>query len=104
VAITARSGLRPVKELRDLRRGTKLTLREKLPKLYSQDLLSNLFRHPYTRIEFVEKDLGVSRITAARYLEQLTAAGLGDKRKIGKTNFYINRPLFALLSGVSLNP
>lgn len=103
VAVTARSGIEMVKNLRDLMQRTKQFLREKLPKLYSQDLLNHLFRHPYTKIEFVEKELGVSRITAAKYLGQLTTAGLLEKRKIGKTNFYINRPLFTLLSEVSLS-
>ena len=32
---------------------------------YSQDLLSNLFSHPYTKIEFLANDLKVSRQTAA---------------------------------------
>lgn len=105
VAVTARSGIDLVKNLRDLMQRTKQLLRDKLPRLYSQDLLNHLFRHPYTKIEFVENELGVSRITAAKYLGQLTTAGLLEKRKIGKTNFYINRPLFTLLSGVSLtNP
>ena len=45
---------------------------------------------------------GVSRPTASKYLEQLTGAGLVRKQKIGRTNLYINDPLFALLSGVSL--
>ena len=36
-------------------------------KFYSQDLLNNLFKHPYTKIEFLQNDLGVSRITAASY-------------------------------------
>jgi len=102
VAVTSRSGVLLVKALRDLMQRTKQLLREKLPKLYSQDLLNHLFRHPYTKIEFMEKELGVSRITAAKYLAQLTAEGLVEKRKIGKTNFYINLPLFTLLSGVSL--
>ena len=102
VAVTARSEIVLVKTLRDLMQRTKRSLRESLPKLYSQDLLNHLFRHPYTKTEFVELELGVSRITAAKYLGQLTAAGLLEKRKIGKTNFYINRPLFTLLSGVTL--
>ena len=33
-------------------------------KFYSQDLLNNLFSHPYTKIGFVERDLDVSRLTA----------------------------------------
>ncbi len=102
VAVTSRSAITLVKAFRDLMLRTKHDLRERLPKLYSQDLLNNLYRHPYTKIEFIERDLGVSRITATRYLEQLTVAGLVRKQKMGKTNFYINDPLFALLSNVTL--
>ena len=50
---------------------------------YSQDLLNNLFKHPYTKIEFVERDLGVSRITASKYLNQLATDGLLEKQKTG---------------------
>ena len=34
---------------------TKQHLRSELPKIYSQDLLNNLFKNPYTKIEFLEK-------------------------------------------------
>jgi len=37
-------------------------------KFYSQDLINNLFSHPYTKIEFLQRDLKVSRMTATRYL------------------------------------
>jgi Fic family protein len=67
--------------------------------LYSQDLLNNLFQYPYTKIEFIEKDLKVSRSTAIRYLEALVEKGLLKKQKIGRDNFFVNEPLFALLSG-----
>ena len=102
VAVTSRSAIGLVKSLRELMLETKHALRTRQPKLYSQDLLNNLFRYPYTKIEFIEKELGVSRITAAKYLDRLTADGFVTKRKIGKTNFYINKPLFALLTNVTL--
>lgn len=102
VALTARSAITLVKNLRDLMQQTKEAIRERLPKIYSQDLLNNLFHYPYTKIESVERDLGVSRVTAGKYLELLTGAGFLEKQKIGKTNFYINTPLFLLLSSVSL--
>ena len=102
VALTSRSAIMLVKAFRDLMQKTKHDLRKRLPKLYSQDLLNNLYRYPYTKIEFIENDLGVSRITATKYLNQLALAGLVRKQKFGKTNFYINEPLFALLSGVTL--
>lgn len=102
VAVTSLSAITLVKAFRDLMLKTKHDLRKRLPKLYSQDLLNNLYRHPYTKIEFIERELGVSRITASKYLDQLSVAGLVRKQKMGKTNFYINDPLFALLSNVTL--
>jgi Fic family protein len=68
---------------------------------YSQDLLNNLFRHPYTRIEFLQSDLGVTRQTAAKYLDQLAAAGFVEKRQQGRNNYYVNRPLIELFMKVS---
>ena len=67
-------------------------------KFYSQDLLNNLFKHPYTKIEFVVDDLNVSRITAANYLNKLADDGLLTKKKLGTGNYYINEPLFNLLT------
>lgn len=104
VAITARSEIRLVKNLRDLMQTTKHRLRDELPRIYSQELLNNLFRYPYTKIQFVEKDLGVSRITAAKHLDTLANYHFVEKKKIGRTNFYINRPLFDLLTTISLAP
>ena len=103
VAITAKSEIRLIKNLRGLMQATKHRLRSELPKIYSQELLNNLFRYPYTKIEFVEKDLGVSRITAAKHLDNLAKNGFVEKKKIGRTNFYINRPLFNLLTQINLN-
>ncbi len=46
-----------------------------------------------------ERDLDVSRLTARKYLEALTAGGILQKTKIGKTNYYVNRRLFDILTG-----
>ncbi len=67
-------------------------------KFYSQDLLNNLFKHPYTKIEFIVNELNVSRITAANYLNKLSEDGLIRKEKLGTANYYINEQLFGLLS------
>jgi len=103
VALTAKSEIRLIRNLREMMQATKQRLRKELPKIYSQELLNNLFRYPYTKIEFIEKDLGVSRITAAKHLDTLAKNGFVEKKKIGRTNFYINRPLFNLLTQISLN-
>ena len=75
----------------------KQKMRIETSKLYSQDLLNNLFRYPYTRIEYVQKDLDISRQTAAKYLEQLVLAGLLEKHQIGRNQYYINKQLVRLL-------
>ncbi len=79
----------------------KYTIRDKRPKIYSQDLLNNIFRHPYTKIEFVMADLSVSRPTAVRYLSELVDVGVLIKEKRGKDNYYINRDIISLLASVS---
>ena len=68
------------------------------PNLYSHELVNNLFRHPYTRIEYVIEEVGVGRQTAGRYLDQLTQSGLLEKVKVAQSNYYINAPLVQLLS------
>ena len=66
-------------------------------KFYSQELLNNLFAHPYTKIEFLVRDLGVSRLTAANYLNQLAKDGVLRKERLGTGNYYVNERLFELL-------
>jgi Fic family protein len=71
-------------------------------KFYSQDLINNLFTHPYTKIEYIEHDLKVSRLTATKYLDALTAGGFLQKVKKGRSNYYINRALNAILTRESM--
>ncbi|OHE79600.1 MAG: addiction module protein [Lysobacterales bacterium GWF1_69_6] len=67
-------------------------------RFYSQDLINNLFTHPYTKIDFVERDLKVSRLTATKYLDALAAGGFVQKVKLGRSNYYINLALNAILT------
>lgn len=67
-------------------------------RFYSQDLINNLFMHPYTKIEFVERDLKVSRLTATKYLDALAAGGFVNKLKVGRSNYYVNQALNAILT------
>ena len=94
---TAQSTISLIKGIKTLMQNCKHQMRTQLPKIYRQELLNNLFRHPYTKIEFNIDDLDVSRITATKYLEQLVEHGFLHKEKIGRTNYYINQPLCHLL-------
>ena len=67
-------------------------------KFYSQDLINNLFFHPYTKIEFMMTDLSVSRLTATKYLDAIAGTGLLRKEKVGRSNYYINTALYDILA------
>ncbi len=98
---TARQTTALVQDIKAQMQDYKHRLRRELPKIYSQDLINNLFRHPYTKIEFVSAELQVTRQTAARYLDEVVALGLLSKHKLGKENFYLNEALFTRLANVN---
>lgn len=86
-----------IKAIKDLMMKYKQRIRTDFNKIYSQDLLNNLFKHPYTKIDFICQDLQISRPTAVSYLSQLVEAGILSKMKMGRDNFYLNIKLFELI-------
>ncbi len=94
---TSRETIELILQIKELMMEYKHKLRDNY-KFYSQDLLNNLFKHPYTKIEFIVNDLNVSRITAANYLNKLAEDGILKKERIGTGNYYINEKLFNLLT------
>lgn len=101
IEATAIETTRLVKGISQLMADFKAVLRPKFGKQYRHELLNNLFFHPYTKVEFLEKELGVSRPTATRYLNGLVETGLIEKVKLGRTHYYINIPLMKLFMSVS---
>lgn len=104
VAETSATTVEIVTGIRQQMADVKHRLREDLPKIYSQELLNNLFRHPYTRIEYLQNDLDVSRQTAAKYLDTLAEQGFVEKHRSGKHNYFINVALVKLFLDVSGGP
>lgn len=96
---TALDGITTIQSIKTLLLDYKHRIRAQHKKFYSQDLINNLFSYPYTKIEFIQKDLDVSRLTATRYLDLLAADGFLRKRRFGRSNYYINEPLFRILTG-----
>ena len=72
------------------------TLRPLFGKNYKHELLNNLFYHPYTKIEFMQRDLMVQRKTAAKYLNMMVDAKVLVVVRIGRENYYINHALMDL--------
>lgn len=100
VETTSRETVVLINKIKNLMEETETKLKNEVPKIYSKDLLETLFLHPYTKIEFMVKKLGITRQTASTYLEKIESAGLVRKEKIQKSNFYINIKLFELLSNI----
>ena len=97
---TSQKTLKTVEQIKALMMDFKHRLRSTLPKLYSQDLLNNLFFHPYTKIDYIIQALEVSRPTASKYLQQLVKHGFLREEKMGVSKFFVNYQLMDLLENV----
>ncbi len=94
---TARNTINMVNSIRNLMQEFKFVLRPLLGKQYKHDLLNHLFSQPYTKIEFMEQAMQVRRKTATKYLDVIVEAGLLEKMRIGKYNYYMNQKLVSVL-------
>ena len=72
-------------------------VREKLPKIYSRELVDVIFEEPYCRISnLVEKNIA-QRQAASRYLKELVAAGVLKEVQVGKEKVFTHPKLMQLL-------
>jgi Fic family protein len=97
VESTAKETIDLVQKIKTLMMTAKGKIRTEAPKIYSQDLLNNLFRHPYTKIAYLMQDIGVTRVTATKYLEELVEKEVLAKQKIGRDSYYVNVALCEVL-------
>lgn len=98
VSSTAQATLMLVESIRILMAETKQWLRRNHSRMYSQDLLNSLFRHPYTRIDFLMRELSISRPTASKYLEILASEGRLTKHRLGRDVYFVNDRLVEVLT------
>jgi len=97
---TAIQTTRLVRAIKEVMQHHKHKIRSELPKIYSQDLLNVIFSHPYTKIQGVEQELGITRKTAAKYLDAMRDIELMQKVRLGRERYYVNADLVACLRGV----
>ena len=94
---TATKQVQLINDIKELMDKTKEKLKSELPKIYSKDLLEVLFIHPYTKIDMLVDNLGMTRQTASKHLKELETIGLLEEKKIKNSKFYINKELFTML-------
>jgi len=99
VELTSTETIQTIHKLMELMADYQKRIKAELPKIYSLELLNTLFKHPYTKIDFIVWDVGVQRAAAGRYLDALVQGDFLLKTKLGHSNYYINKPLFELLQG-----
>lgn len=99
VEYVSRQSIELIKSIKSLMQDYKIHIRNHY-KYYSQDLLNNLFRHPYTKIDFLQQELNISRQSASKYLNELATdpKGILVKIKIGRDFFFINQSLMNLFT------
>lgn len=86
-----------INKIKNLMTENKSLLKDKLPKIYSKDLLEVLFMHPYTKIDFLIETLGLHRDTASKYLNELEKLEVLESTKIGRNKYFIHKELFSIL-------
>ncbi len=90
--------LNKINAIRDLVEMTVVDVRRERPKIYSRELVDELFKQPYCRIDNLVQAGVAKRQTAARYLNQLAEIGIIEERKVGREKLFVNSRLLKLLS------
>ncbi len=97
VEVTANNSSKLIENIHTLMQKTQKELQEKLPKIYSKDLVEVLFLHPYTKIEFLVDRMKLHRHTASKYLKEIEKIGILKEVKVGRNRYFINIELFEYL-------
>lgn len=97
IETTAGKGLKQLREIINLMETTSDEIKNKLPGVYSKDLIEILFRLPYTKRKFlIEAGFGSPK-TVGNYLLSLENYGFLKSIKVGKEKLYLNYKLMEIL-------
>jgi Fic family protein len=94
---TSMKGLELLNKITTTIEKTANEIKNKLPKIYSKDLIEILFRLPYTkRQHLINENIGNLK-TVGNYLIALEENGFLKSVKVGKEKLYLNQRLLAIL-------
>jgi Fic family protein len=96
---TALKGREQINKIEQLMNHMAIEIQNKLPKIYSKDLMEELFRLPYTKRNQLEK-AGLGNLkTVGNYLKELEKMGFLKSEQVGKEKLYLNFRLLEVLKG-----
>ncbi|MHC4745537.1 MAG: protein adenylyltransferase Fic [Planctomycetota bacterium] len=95
---TSKWTLAKIEAIRNLADTTAERVRDNLPKIYSRELIDEVFTQPYCRIDNLVQRGIAKRQTASRYLKLLVEIGVLEERKIGREKLFVNPHLLSLLA------
>lgn len=96
---TASRGRLQIAEIEKLMNKMGKEIQEVLPRIYSKDLMEQLFRLPYTKRNQLEK-AGLGNLkTVGNYLKELEKKGFLKSEQVGKEKLYLNFRLLEVLKG-----
>ena len=96
---TASKGRQQIAEIEKLMNEMGGEIQNILPRVYSKDLMEELFRLPYTKRNQLEK-AGLGNLkTVGNYLINLEKAGFLTSEQVGKEKLYLNFRLLEILKG-----
>ena len=94
---TALKGRKQITAIEELMNTMAAEIQDKLPKVYSKDLVEALFRLPYTKRQQLEAEGLASLKTIGNYLIALEEKGFLKSETVGKEKIYINYRLLEIL-------
>lgn len=95
---TARWITRKISAVRELNEHTADYIRQRLPKIYSRELVDKIFEQPYCRIQtLITANLG-QRQTASGYLKKLVEIGVLIEIPAGKEKLFVHPKLMQLMT------
>jgi Fic family protein len=97
VESTAGQTFDQVTRIRAVMEEVRQQIQQAAPAIYSKDLVEVIFRHPYTKIQFLVDANIAKRQTASSYLQTLATLGFLRPSKHGREMYYINDALYAEL-------
>ncbi len=97
VAATSYFTIRFIDEIIQSMEQTTMLMKERLPKIYSKELVEYLYYEFYTKNEYLRNEFNISRSTANKYLKLLEEQGFVISEKVGKEVIYKNVALFNLM-------